>query len=211
MINFFANQNLVLYITRLFLDGGESLDESSDEIVDDSEKSDGEESDISPEIDSAHLENINVERILTKLEDFDQGQRLVPSDSDHLQDARFGRAFEDSGKICNDSEGSVNNFKIVGVQSEVVYNGSNASGNELKEFGKSTEVFGIRVSMPAEASGTEDEFDDYENETEDTEIRSESERSSNESFSEINTIDNGDDDLLRQLGKKLYILNTNYT
>ena len=56
-----------MYIIRLFLDGDESLDESSDAIVDDSEKSDGEESDISPEIDSAHLENINVERILTKL------------------------------------------------------------------------------------------------------------------------------------------------
>ena len=148
------------------------------------------------------------------MEDFDQGQRLVPSDSDHLQDARFGRAFEESGKICNDSEGSVNNFKTVGVQSEVVYNRSNASGNELKEFRKCTEVFGIRVSMPAETSGngsgTEYEFDDYEKETEDTEIRSESERSSNESFSEINTIDNGDDDLLRQLGKQLYILNTIY-
>ena len=151
------------------------------------------------------MENINVERILTKLEDFDQGQRLVPSDSDHLQDARFGRAFDESGKICNDSEGSVNNFKTVGVQSEVVYNRSNASGNELKEFRKCTEVFGIRVSMPAETSGNGSctEYDGYENETEDTEIISESERSSNESFSEINTNDNGDDDLLRQLGKKL--------
>ena len=194
-----------MYITRLFLDGGESLDESSDEIVDDLEKSDGEEADISPEIDSAHLENINAERILTKLEDFNQGQRLVPSDSDHLQDARLGRAFDESGKICNDSEGSVNNFKTVGVQSEVVYNRSNASGNELKEFRKCTEVFGIRVSMPAETSGNGSctEYDGYENETEDTEIISESERSSNESFSEINTNDNGDDDLLRQLGKKL--------
>ena len=152
------------------------------------------------------------------MEDFDQGQRLVPSDSGHIQDARFGRAFEESvaveesRKICNDSEGSVNNSKRVGVQYEVADNGFDDSSNELKEFSKCTEVFGISVGMPAEASGngsgTEYEYDDYENETEDTEIRSESERSSNESFYDINTNDNGDDDLLRQLGKKLYILNT---
>ena len=200
-----------------FLDGKESLDESYDEIDDDSEKSGGEESDISPKMYSAH----HVDRVLTKLQQFDQGHILVPTNLDHLQDARCEKSAEESGEMRRDSEGSGNNSVSNGIQSEVTENGPDDSGNKKekignasKEFDQSTDLFGIKYAgarMPAEASdnGSGTEYDDYGNNTEDTEIRSESERSSDESFSEINTNGNGDDDLLRQLGKKLYIFDTN--